>query len=470
LNIRRRFDLINLGILFNLDAKLAETKGLYRLLPLAGLTPAATLSVVTSLHTETTNQSLPTLNFQSEYWHEGPFADRDMSKMASILSEEQVMPQLTAPALNSSYTVQFYGPTFLCEEASISEQDQHSMALWNESEVFTSWTLQMYNDGKLDVTSQADLSFLILSISALDFEGWESYNQFWAQTANFSAVCSIANASFEVDVDYLNGVQTISQRDIAIINLIDSVPAGEFATMEPAYSSIFTGLLNALSGNITITSSGQTGSFNVANTGLITCHEIFWWLNPEHYNSTPIGTNATYDTSMWLPVSDEYSLCRNRSISLAIQDLANNFTISFLSIPDATVDVSTPVTITAPQNIYHYDSRNLLISYAAGIAATIFAVIVGLMAIHSNGVCHSTSFSAIMTSTIGNRQMSDLSKGQSIGAQPLSKMVAEKEIRLGVIKDQDDEAEKDEWGDPISRTGFALDGTVMKLMKGVKCS
>jgi hypothetical protein len=148
--------------------------------------------------------------------------------------------------------------------------------------------------------------------------------------------------------------------------------------------------------------------------------------------------------------------------------LANNFTISFLSNPNMTVNVSTPVTIITTQNIYQYDSRNLIISYAIGITATIFAVIVGLMAIHSNGVCHRTSFSAIMASTSGNPQIAELSKRQSLGAEPLSRTVAKKKLRLGVINVAEDEAEKDEWGDPINRIGFGLEGTVMKLIKGAK--
>jgi hypothetical protein len=73
-----------------------------------------------------------------------------------------------------------------------------------------------------------------------------------------------------------------------------------------------------------------------------------------------------------------------------------------------------------------------------------------------------------MTITSGNPQMGELSKGQSLGAEPLSKTVAEKKLRLGVIKVAEDTAEKDEWGDPINRIGFGLEGTVTTLMKGVK--
>jgi hypothetical protein len=50
----------------------------------------------------------------------------------------------------------------------------------------------------------------------------------------------------------------------------------------------------------------------------------------------------------------------------------------------------------------------------------------------------------------------------------LSKAVAGKKLRVGVIEVAEDEAEKDEWGDPINRIGFGLEGTAMKLVKGVK--
>jgi hypothetical protein len=436
-------------------------------LPLCGLSPTATLSVVTSSHTETTNQLLPNLDFDSAFWQGFTWGGFDkLTKMASIISEEMVIPSLPAPAPNSSYTLQFYGPTFQCEAANSAEQqvfDQNSMEMWNESQTFTSLTFPMFNDETLEVPKgydyPSDLSFLLLSIF-VPFNTQLQNGQFWVQTPNKSFVCLQSNASFVVDIDYLNGFQTINQRSIGIMNVVDY----DGMAIDPApgsYSYIRDGLYDILVGNVSFPDKTDLDqeNINLLNMGLITCDEIFWWI--DNYPQLPYEFN-----SLGLPY--RYSECRNRSISLAIQDLANNLTISLLGNPNMTVNVSIPVTITSPQNIYHYDSRNLIISYATGLAATLFAVVMGLMAIHSNGVCHSTSFSAVMTTTIGNRQISELSKGQSLGAKPLSKTVAEKKLRLGVIKVVDGEAEKDEWGDPINRIGFGLEGTVTKLMKDVK--
>jgi hypothetical protein len=464
----------------------------HRLLPLAGLTPTATLSVVTSFHTEATDQFLPTLDFSYALWQNMTDEGFDyLTKMGLFISEQIAMPQLTAPAPNSSYTVQFYGPTIQCENANTSEQavfDRISTDIWNETQAFTSSTFQNFKDGlpgflNISQTVYPHPEFLLLSIFAgLDYG--LSFSQFGVQTANSSIICSTANASFEVGIDYLNGVQAVSQLNIEIMNLLILSPSNyELPAIQYSYVYIFDIIEEMLLGNISIGPGGSDGlhefsehqefnsfrsdgtaplsSLPLFNTGLVTCEEIFWWLNPDNYNYPNIEIVAPPSTFA------EYSLCRNRSISLAIQDLANNFTISLLSNPNMTVNVFTPVSITTPQNIYQYDSRNLIISYAAGITSTIFAVVVGLKAIHSNGVCHSTSFSAIMTSTSGNHQIGELSKGQSLGAEPLSKTVAEKKLRLGVIKVAEDEAERDEWGDPLNRVGFGLEGTVMKLMKGV---
>jgi hypothetical protein len=462
----------------------------YRLLPLAGLTPTATLSVVASLHMETKDQLIPTLDFSSTSWQN--MSPENMSYIqyqASLISEDMVLPQLTTPATNSSYTLQFYGPTIQCEEASTLEDqavfNQYSMALWNESEIFTSSTFQMFNDGEPRFLNVSDLtsdfskesySFLIASVfdtstvqnqnSVYDTVSW----RFLVQTANSSIVCSNANASFELGIDYVNGVQSISQGKIEIVT-IASYSMDE-ADVVDGYTLMFLFAAGVLWGNVSAGAAGAAEGDNshFGDTGLIDCDEIYWWLNPDNYNDTIFTQypHLAWPQDFTLPA--EYSLCRNRSLSLAIQDLANNLTISLLSNPNMTVNVSTPVTITTPQNIYRYDSRNLIISYTIGIVATIFAVIVGVMSIYSNGVCHSTSFSAIMTSTSVNHQISELSRGQPLGVKPLSRTVAEKKLRLGVIARTDDEAEKDEWGDPVNICGFGLEGTVTKLRKGKKCS
>ena len=291
----------------------------------------------------------------------------------------------------------------------------------------------MFKDGELGAINSSGIhlepqSFLVLSIFLPHYDG-KNDNRMWVQTANSSIVCSPVNASFEVDIDNLDGIQTITQRNIGTLNPLNFSTIGENGTQGRYFNTNMV-LNNYLAGSISIDLNGLNHNNNaLLGMGLITCDQSLWWENTEIYYGTIFGA-VEYTTYRPTFMSAKYSLCRNRSISLAIQDLANKFAISLLSNPTMTVNVSTPVTITTSLTTYRYDSRNLIISYVTGIAATIFAVIVGLMAIHSNGVCHSISFSAIMTSTSGNNQIRELAKGQSLGAKPLSRTVAEKRLRL----------------------------------------
>ena len=49
--------------------------------------------------------------------------------------------------------------------------------------------------------------------------------------------------------------------------------------------------------------------------------------------------------------------------------------------------------------MYQYNSRNLILSYSIAIFATIVGVALGLFSFHTNGVSHSTAFSAVVATT-----------------------------------------------------------------------
>jgi len=90
------------------------------------------------------------------------------------------------------------------------------------------------------------------------------------------------------------------------------------------------------------------------------------------------------------------------------------------------------VTYQETRNIYQYDSRNLIISYSTAIFFALFSVSVGLSSFRENGVAHSTAFSAIVATT-RNSELDILSKGHSLGAVPLEKLVAEAKLRFGEL-------------------------------------
>ena len=85
----------------------------------------------------------------------------------------------------------------------------------------------MYKDGELSypnftVLFENELSALVVSITLFSYPNAETVRSLRVQTANESIVCLCVNASFEVDFEYLNGIQTFKQRQIEIINPVNS--------------------------------------------------------------------------------------------------------------------------------------------------------------------------------------------------------------------------------------------------------
>ena len=106
--------------------------------------------------------------------------------------------------------------------------------------------------------------------------------------------------------------------------------------------------------------------------------------------------------------------------------------------PNAT---TVPVLTFRTQNIYSYDSRNLILSYSIAAVFTILSASVGFFALHYNGVAHSTAFSA-MIATTRNRDLDKVSRGHSLGALPLG--YTEMKVRFGMLLG-DGEKRGDEW-------------------------
>ncbi|KAF8858771.1 hypothetical protein BDZ45DRAFT_673708 [Acephala macrosclerotiorum] len=86
------------------------------------------------------------------------------------------------------------------------------------------------------------------------------------------------------------------------------------------------------------------------------------------------------------------------------------------------------------ENEYHYSPQHLLESYGIATLFTTFAIIVGPLSLRSNGVSHSTSFSAIL-STTRNLQVDELvlREGHDIGSEPLTEAMMKARLGFGTL-------------------------------------
>ena len=313
-----------------------------------------------------------------------------------------------------------------------------------------------------------------------------SGTQFWLQTAERSIICYAVNASFDVGFNYTNGVGSITYQDVKVLTSDKNNPnitlpngalnlgssgcanlhAAEIVTKNLARASqaTFLSLTNIINGNVSLVNSSsgcidcdsplliQEANSRALQTGLIACDDI-----AHNYCYRNYGFVNNFPSEPWM--------CRNRTLDRAIEDLANNITISMLSVANFTKNATVPMRILTIENVYSYNSQNLFISYGIVILVTVAAVAVGLMSLVQNGVYHDTSFSAFMATT-RNRDLDALAEGSCLGS---SQGLEKERLMFGVL---DGQKEGGYVGGVVKEqhAAFGLPGTVVRLRKGTPCS
>lgn len=247
------------------------------------------------------------------------------------------------------------------------------------------------------------------------------------------------------------------------------------------YVSHYYALAALLSGNLTI--SDRTGGIgdessdpprhyllqdvntrtNVLTTGLMACDDItrspFRNLRSDVVlPNDQVGTfDRTFPTETWM--------CRNKTLALAIEDLANNITISYLGSPDLTNSNTTFRNITTSDtvNVYEYHPFFLVLSYGIGLFFAAIAALIGIFSVYANGVSHSSSFSAIIATT-RNSDLDSLTQGLSLGAEPLQTHIMEAKLRFSSLLGRETSYTTEQ--DSVPRLGFGLEEKVGRLRKG----
>ncbi|RDW60438.1 uncharacterized protein DSM5745_10896 [Aspergillus mulundensis] len=442
------------------------------LIPLTAVVTPSTLAV----HLETTNRTIqsqvPTVNFTDAFWDDmvttaGAGRIRSPSAAISRLftatsSSLEVVP---VPALfpNSSYTLEFWGPSYKCQRLSeVIVQTQglnYSDVLGNQYDSFQAlWDHEIGNVTRPVPTIIS--SGAVPSALNNTFFIWASgANLLWNDNATqpTELVCQLWNTSYVVDMTFTNSIQTltpISAEHVAPANwsreegsnslLNKNLRAPEvnpgFFTVHLLFSGLIQGTLYAsvsmeLTENKTSSSMTPFTTMSIVQSGLFACPDM-------------------WNTSAYVYGNDETTLCRNRTLARAIEDLSHNFTYSLLSLNAGNDRV--PMTVSTPRNFYSYSRANLLIAYAVALGATVACVIVGFLALHENGVSQSTSFSSVLLTT-RNPELDQLAVGHCLGADPVAKEIGNVRLRFGELQNEDPR---------YKHAAFGTKGSVTALTKG----
>ncbi|KAM0135251.1 hypothetical protein ACHAO1_005336 [Botrytis cinerea] len=510
-------------------AKLAILLGAITwLLGLASVAPAATLTIVAKNISQEVR--LPVLDFSKAIWNnsvDGQYNAVSITNTIAINTASNIdVLGLSRQVSGSewSYTLQFHGPSIKCNEPNGTQQaifnnitkyyEQNNIFTYDDQNDNRTNTTFGVGSGRIVYTSWSswyaggtpNTGFLPPSLASYG----SYYPQLWIQTSTSELVCTAVNATFNIAVSYIDGVQHVTQQNVEIIGHYDlsymnvgSIESGPTitdsngvttATATGASANVLWNqyiphmyaLGAILGGNITLQDvtlgsshneqySGY-GATNILGTGLMACEEIA---------STPFKNESSYlirdpsstFTNTFTSTTQPW-LCRNQTLARGIEDLANNITISYLSSPDLTSDSDLQQIITSNTNNYYvYHPLWLLISYGLALLFSVIAVAVGVHAIHSNGVVHSNSFSAIVATT-RNPELDKFLGRSCLGADPLREDSEQRRLKFGLVSDEvitgnlksaDGESESQWQMEKHSHVAFGPEQNVGQLRKGELC-
>lgn len=509
-------------------------------LPLASVVTPATLSVGARPLSTTVTQAVPALNLSDDtQWasFEGAgFIHGAHFSIATLFSNvyssaaaasggaggiNDGVVQIAAPFPNASYDQTLYGPSYKCmslAEALAQNGGTGIPATWrlDNPKGTANTTFETFEDvfyGELGVprpgNSSNDTTFhpTVYSAAAPSYLFntiliWTAgVNPLWDNaTTNDTAatgsnlVCQLYNTSYDVTLQFVDGVQTVVPRDVQLLEPQDwSATAGTYAELQmcaglnlsttlPFNSSygnctqatgafyvthlLFSYLLTATlrvaaDGGVSFLGTGGASSSTAAATlplfqsPLINCADV--------YNSSLLLQSDFVVGSAIRPAR-----CRNGTLAAAIEDLSRNFTYSLLAFDGYTTaqppTTMADVTHTESRLFFVYSRSTLWAAYAAALGATLVAMLlVGVRALLHNGVVSDLSFSSTLLTTRSDQLREvlfteDGGEGntyrRSVGAQPVDSGVGRLRLRFGHIVEQ----QRD--GRAVEYAGFGLEGRV----------
>ncbi|EAW09041.1 uncharacterized protein ACLA_077880 [Aspergillus clavatus NRRL 1] len=418
------------------------------LIPLTAVFTPATLSVRLLTTTNITQLRVPTVNFTDSFWRPwvtfvgmGMIGEpaSDINRLFTATSSSAEVLPASAPFPDSSYTLEFWGPSYKCQSLSEALGEMQGMT-FTDSLGHRYSSLQNLWDHEIgNATNLTNVIYSGTAPSALNntlFVYAAGSNPLGSDNATQPAelVCQLWNTSYVVDQRFTNGARALTPISTELVAPANwSSRAGSYALIErldPAVNGgyyvmhmLFSGLIQR---TLTISASGGLGSFrpsglsstsmSIMQTGLFACPELW---NSTNYQLLGIaGGQSTVH-------------CRNKTLARAIEDLSHNFTYSLLSLNAA--NTSVPITVSSPQNFYNYNSRNLLAAYMTALGVAVACVVVGFTALRENGVSQSTSFSSVLMTT-RNPELDHLLVGHCLGSDQLDKTVGKVRLQFGEIQ------------------------------------
>ncbi|KAE8316634.1 hypothetical protein BDV41DRAFT_585210 [Aspergillus transmontanensis] len=474
------------------------------LLPVASIISPATLSVQLAPFNVYVLKRIPRVDFTSanfasffsalainprgpDFWatlYKSPTAETQ--RVVNSVATQGTILQIDPPAVNSSWSMGFYGPAIVCDKVNQSlatHITQNVAQAIHRSEVvkpdlpsftrfvYLSWapetdnpveSVPFYQNNRSDMFTQR---WNQLGPQPKDPEDGLTLNMDQAVQNSTILHCMLHNASYQANLTFVNGEQTIHVTDRTVLNPIvfifgvdnhdngkptanDSFVRNAQVMESLSYQSIMDAFGGLLVGSITsdisfiekpdvnlTLSYTERPNTNIISTILMETEEMRFidsLTSPDSDNPFP---------KYWRGQSVSLSNHSSPPLSKALEDLFRNITFSLMSSnmfqPNYTVRAvpETNVTITSYHSIYIYTRSILWAAYGTALGATALSVIAGVLVYFSNDGSHSTKFSTVFRVTQGAKVSTNLSMKDYSGLDPLPDHIAKAKMTIGYSPD-----------------------------------
>ncbi|THV45419.1 hypothetical protein BGAL_0491g00010 [Botrytis galanthina] len=380
-----------------------------------------------------------------------------ITRLSTATATQGEILSINAPFSNATYDVQFYGPIVKCNEADSATatiiQDLRDESVANITGSVTEVSNYYYafvpDLGNYGNSSLPNHGVTVIPQARLQ-QPQNASNQLWMgysrytrsksfQTENHYTVCTLYNASYNININFEEGIQTVASKSLSVLNSVPypdvNTPLSNSLMVQHAYSAYMWSIADLMVGTMGIFQVAPSApglpvtyfseiTTQIAHTSLLGSSDLDAFF--ERKSNDPLGNNNTVVSDQR---AQDISLAGNATLEELVEELAWNVTCGFLNSNLLSPSVNTSVLSTTSINIYAYHSSTLLLSYGIAIFVALVANSLGAYAYHINGRSHNKSFSAILAAT-RDSEFGRLLPGGVRGKIPLPDWVLETQLRF----------------------------------------
>ncbi|GAD98482.1 hypothetical protein ACLA_046040 [Paecilomyces variotii No. 5] len=459
------------------------------LLPVASVITPATLSVHPELSSTSELMRVPQVNFTNldfshvEWSTQGPInylsSQDSIRRVAQVAASEGEILPIPSPNANSSWFVNFHGPSLSCNPVDGSLQNDivenmlqttkgqmgftYAYMAWtptrnssvpfykNSSDSYMLKANPLETDSSFGNPLTAPLSLFVGTFPTIATQKPSCNfalpgNQCSTAPCNDTSCllekstilqCDLYNTSYTTNFTFVNGVQNVNISLGGVLNYIPYLDepwnnwTGPTVATSPnmfpslqrfAYQSVMESFTRLLVGSIgygfTSTADSLSGVYQTApNTSIL---------------STALSETPEL---LFLNDGESTSVLNDQSLADAIEHMFQNITVSLMSLSQLRPDYSSPyapsdtnVTITTTRNAYAYSRAILWITYGIAIFLTLVSILLGIVANRANQGSYSSNFSTIMRTTRNASLSSQIRLADCSGKDPLPKYISDTTI------------------------------------------